>query len=335
MNQLWRNIRWGQRGNFLSVPTDCPQRDERLGWLADAQVFLPTATLNMDVAAFITKWGDDLLDAQSPEGAYPDVAPRVAVERDGAAAWADAGVIVPWLMWRRYGDRRFVERHWDAMERYMAHLLRHNPDLLWTARRGNDYGDWLSVGAHTPRDVLATAYWAYDAKLMAELATVLGRDASHYERLRTGIVAAFNRAYVGDDAYIEGDTQTVYLLALHMDLLPEELRPRAAERLVENIARHDGHLTTGFVGVGLLCPVLSEAGYADVAHQLLLKESFPSWGYSIRHGATTIWERWDGWTEDAGFQTPMMNSFNHYSLGSVGQWLYEYVAGIRAVRAGL
>ena len=209
VNQLWRNIRWGQRGNFLSVPTDCPQRDERLGWLADAQVFLPTATLNMDVAAFITKWGDDLLDAQSPEGAYPDVAPRVAVERDGAAAWADAGVIVPWLMWRRYGDRRFVERHWDAMERYMAHLLRHNPDLLWTARRGNDYGDWLSVGAHTPRDVLATAYWAYDAKLMAELATVLGRDASHYERLRTGIVAAFNRAYVGDDAYIEGDTQTV------------------------------------------------------------------------------------------------------------------------------
>ena len=150
VNQLWRNIRWGQRGNFLSVPTDCPQRDERLGWLADAQVFLPTATLNMDVAAFITKWGDDLLDAQSPEGAYPDVAPRLAVERDGAAAWADAGVIVPWLMWQRYGDVRFVERHWDAMERYMAYLLRHNPDLLWTARRGNDYGDWLSVGAQTP-----------------------------------------------------------------------------------------------------------------------------------------------------------------------------------------
>jgi alpha-L-rhamnosidase len=334
VNQLWRNIRWGQRGNFLSVPTDCPQRDERLGWLADAQVFLPTAMLNMDVAAFVTKWGDDLLDAQSPEGAYPDVAPRLAVERDGAAAWADAGVIVPWLMWQRYGDVRFVERHWDAMERYMAYLLRHNPDLLWTARRGNDYGDWLSVGAQTPRDVLATAYWAYDARLMAEMARLLGRDASHYERLREGIVAAWQRAYLGDDAYIEGDTQTVYLLALHMDLLPEGLRPRAAERLVENIARHDGHLTTGFVGVGLLCPVLSELGYSDVAHQLLLKESFPSWGYSIRHGATTIWERWDGWTEDSGFQTPMMNSFNHYSLGSVGQWLYEYVAGIRALEPG-
>jgi alpha-L-rhamnosidase len=336
VNQLWRNINWGQRGNFVSVPTDCPQRDERLGWLADAQVFFPTATLNMDVAAFITKWGDDVLDAQSPEGAYPDIAPRLVLERDGAAAWADAGIIVPWLMWRRYGDRRLLERHWDAMERYMAYLQRHNPDLLWTARRGNDYGDWLSVGAHTPRDVLATAYWAYDAKLMAEMAGVLGRPerAEHYERLRDGIVAAFNREYVGADAYIEGDTQTVYLLALHMVLLPEALRARAAERLVENIERHDGHLTTGFVGVGLLCPVLSEAGYSDVAHRLLRNETFPSWGYSIRHGATTIWERWDGWTEDTGFQTPMMNSFNHYSLGSVGQWLYEHVAGIRAAKPG-
>ncbi|WP_053227428.1 family 78 glycoside hydrolase catalytic domain [Solirubrobacter soli] len=336
VNQLWRNIRWGQRGNFLSVPTDCPQRDERLGWLADAQVFLPTAMLNMDVAAFITKWGDDILDAQFPDGAYPDVAPRLVMEREGAAAWADAGVIVPWLMWQRYGDVRFVERHWDAMERWMAYLVRHNPDLLWTARRGNDYGDWLSVGAQTPRDVLATAYWAYDASLMASMAGVLGRveRVEHYERLRSGIVAAFNRAYVGEDAYIEGDTQTVYLLALRMGLLAEELRPRAAARLVENIARNDGHLTTGFVGVGLLCPVLSEYGYSDVAHRLLRADTFPSWGYSIRHGATTIWERWDGWTEDAGFQTPMMNSFNHYSLGSVGQWLYENVAGIRPAAPG-
>jgi alpha-L-rhamnosidase len=239
-------------------------------------------------------------------------------------------------MWQRYGDRRLLERHWDAMERYMDHLARHNPDLLWTARRGNDYGDWLSVGAHTPRDVLATAYWAYDAALMAEMAEVLDKPgrAEHYTRLRAGIVAAFNRAYVREDAYIEGDTQTCYLLALHMDLLPEELRARAAERLVENIERHDGHLTTGFVGVGLLCPALSEAGHSEVAHRLLLKDTFPSWGYSIRHGATTIWERWDGWTEDSGFQTPMMNSFNHYSLGSVGQWLYEYVAGIRAAEPG-
>ena len=336
VNQLWRNINWGQRGNFISVPTDCPQRDERLGWLADAQVFMPTATLNMDVAAFLTKWGDDVLDAQSPEGAYSDVAPRLALERDGAPAWADGGVIVPWIAWRRYGDLRLIERHWDAMERYLAYLERHNPDLLWTERRGNDYGDWLAVGEETPRHVLATAYWAYDAKLMAEMARALGRAdrAAHYDDLRARIVAAFNAAYVGEDALIEGDTQTVYLLALHMDLLPAELRERAAERLVENLERHDFHLTTGFVGVGLLCPTLSEAGYGDVAHRLLRNDTFPSWGYSIRHGATTIWERWDGWTDTDGFQTPKMNSFNHYSLGSVGQWLYEYVGGIRAAAPG-
>jgi alpha-L-rhamnosidase len=336
VNRLWRNIGWGQRGNFLSVPTDCPQRDERLGWLADAQVFLPTASLNMDVAAFVTKWGDDVLDAQLPDGAYPDVAPRLIVEREGAPAWADAGVIVPWLMWQRYGDTRLMARHWDAMERYLAYLLRHNPDLLWKARRGNDYGDWLSVGAHTPREVLATAYWAYDARLMADMADALGRAdrAEHYRRLHAGVRAAFNAAYVGEDAYITGDTQTAYALALHMGLLPEQARPRAAQRLVEDIRANGNHLTTGFVGVGLLCPVLSAFGHAGVAHELLRQDTFPSWGYSIRHGATTIWERWDGWTEDHGFQTPAMNSFNHYSLGSIGQWLYEHVAGIRAAAPG-
>ena len=332
VGRLRSNITWGQRGNFLSVPTDCPQRDERLGWLADAQVFMPTATLRMDVAAFVTKWGDDILDAQSPGGAFPDVAPRLApVDRDGAPAWADAGVIVPWLMYRRYGDRRLVARHWDAMERYMAHLLRHNPDPLWTARRNNDYGDWLSVGADTPKDVLATAYWAWDARLMAEMARVLAKPerAVYYDRLREAIVAAFRSAYVADDGRIAGDTQTVYLLALHMDLVPVDLRPRVAERLVADIERHDWHLTTGFIGVGLLCPVLTAAGRADVAHRLLRTDTFPSWGYSIRHGATTIWERWDGWTEQHGFQTAHMNSFNHYALGSVGAWLVEHVAGIR------
>jgi alpha-L-rhamnosidase len=336
VNQLWRNVTWGQRGNFLSGPTDCPQRDERLGWLADAQVFLPSAALNMDVAAFITKWGDDILDAQSPDGAYPDVAPRLGAERDGAPAWGDAGIIVPWTIYERYGDIRILERHWDAMERYLAYLVRHNPDLLWRSRRHNDYGDWLSVEADTPREVLATAYLAYDAKLMARIAGALGRDDRelHYESLYRDVVMAFNRAYVGEDGSIEGDTQTVYLLALHMDLVPEELRERVAERLVADIERHDWHLTTGFIGVGLLCPVLTEAGYADVAHRLLLNETFPSWGYSIRHGATTIWERWDGWTEQGGFQTPLMNSFNHYSLGSVAQWLYEYVAGIRPAKPG-
>jgi alpha-L-rhamnosidase len=331
VDQIWRNALWGQRSNFISVPTDCPQRDERLGWMADAQVFLPTAILNMDVAAFMTKWGDDILDGQSAEGAYPDVVPRLVLERDGAPAWADAGVIVPWLVHRAYGDRRIVERHWDAMDRFMAYLERNNPGHLRTRARGNDYGDWLSIDADTPKDVLATAYWAHDAELMSRMAALLGMtdQVERYRRLRGDIVAAFNRAYVGPDSFIEGDTQTVYALALHMDLLPERSRARAAERLVADIRARDWHLSTGFAGVGLLCPVLAEAGHADVAYRLLLNETFPSWGYSIRHGATTIWERWDSWTEEGGFHRSGMNSLNHYALGSVAQWLYEYVAGIR------
>jgi alpha-L-rhamnosidase len=218
------------------------------------------------------------------------------------------------------------------MERYVAYVIRHNPDLLWRHRRNNDYGDWLAVGAETPRGILATAYWAHDARLMGKIARVLGKSdrAGYYDDLRAGIVEAFNRVYVREDGVVEGDTQTAYLLALHMDLLPDELRPRAAERLVNDIERRDWHLTTGFLGVALLCPTLAAAGYADVAHRLLAQETFPSWGYSIKHGATTIWERWDGWTTDEGFQAPAMNSFNHYSLGSVGQFLYEHVGGIRS-----
>jgi alpha-L-rhamnosidase len=331
VNQLVSNIEWGQRGNFLSVPTDCPQRDERLGWLADAQVFLPTATLNADLAAFVTKWGDDVLDAQSADGAYSDVAPRLVCTRDGAPAWADAGVIVPWIQYQRYGDRRLLERHWPHMERYLSLLQRDNPDLLWTRRRNNDYGDWLAVDESTSNDVIATAYWAHDADLMAKIANVLGLPgrSDAYARLHAGIADAFNAVFVDGNARIHGDTQTAYVLALAFDLLPEKKRLRAARHLVENIQRRQGHLATGFLGVGLICPVLTRHGYAEIAHQLLAQDTYPSWGYSIRHGATTIWERWDGWTNHAGFQTPDMNSFNHYSFGSVGAWLYEYVGGIR------
>ena len=336
VNKLQENIVWGQRGNFLSVPTDCPQRDERLGWMGDAQVFVRTASFNMDVAAFFEKWMVDVEDAQSPEGAFPDVAPLLRGSelidlRWGAPAWGDAGVIVPWTIYRTYGDTRIVERHYDAMARWMEYLHEANPDLIRKNRMGNNYGDWLSPkGDHTPKPLLATAYWAYDAKLMAEMAEATGRneDARKYRDLNERIKAAFQEAYVSPDGRIEGDTQTCYLLALHMDLLPEDLRSAAAEHLVRTIEREDWHLSTGFVGVGYLCPVLTEAGYTDVAYRLLENETYPSWGYTIKNGATTIWERWDGWTEENGFQSPNMNSFNHYSLGSVGEWLYRYVAGI-------
>jgi alpha-L-rhamnosidase len=336
VNELQENIVWGQRGNFLSVPTDCPQRDERLGWMGDAQVFVRTASFNMDVAAFFEKWMTDVEDAQSPEGAFPDVAPLLRGSglidlRWGAPAWGDAGVIVPWTIYRAYDDTRIVERHYDAMARWMEYLQEANPDLIRKNRMGNNYGDWLSPkGDHTPKHLLATAYWAYDAKLMAEMAEATSRneDASKYRDLNENIKAAFEEAYVSPDGRIEGDTQTCYLLALHMGLLPGELRAAAAEHLVRTIERDDWHLSTGFVGVGYLCPVLTEAGYTDVAYRLLFNETYPSWGYTVKNGATTIWERWDGWTQESGFQSPNMNSFNHYSLGSVGEWLYRYVAGI-------
>src|ERR671913_331421 len=228
VNELQENIVWGQRGNFLSVPTDCPQRDERLGWMGDAQVFVRTACFNMDVAAFFEKWMADVEDAQSPEGAFPDVAPllrglSMLDLSNGAPAWGDAGIIVPWTVYRTYGDTRIVEKHYDAMGRWMEYLREANPDLLRTERLGNNYGDWLAPkGDYTPKDLLATAYWAYDARLMAEMAEAIGRrdDARGYEELFRGIKEAFIAAYVFSDGRVKGDTQTCYTLVLHMNLLP-------------------------------------------------------------------------------------------------------------------
>ena len=330
VNKLQHNIVWGQRGNFLSVPTDCPQRDERLGWMGDAQIFARTATYNRDVAAFYEKWMDDVDDAQSPQGGFSDVSPRLVDAGDGAPAWGDAGIIVPWTVYQAYGDTGILGAHWGAMTRWLGYITAVNPDGLWTHRRNNDFGDWLSIAANTPKDVLGTAYYAYDASLMARMARALHRpqEAARYDALFAHIKSAFNDAYVSPDGHIKGDTQTCYVLALRFGLLPPALRPQAAQRLVADIAAKKGHLSTGFVGVGYLCPVLTETGHNAVAYQLLLNDTFPSWGYSIKQGATTIWERWDGYTKEKGFQDPGMNSFNHYSLGSVGQWLYQDVAGI-------
>lgn len=328
VNRLHANIGWGQRGNFVAVPTDCPQRDERLGWLADAQVFAPTATRNADVSAFFARWMRDVVDGQNDDGAFRDVAPIIAFEREGAPAWGDGGVIIPWLLWRTYGDRRVLERSFDAMARWVDHIHRHNPDLLWEHRTGNSYGDWLQVDAETPRDVLATAYFAHSTRIVADAADVLGRPSQRFRQLHTRIRDAFVDAFVTDDGSVKGGTQTAYLLALAFELLPPDLVPPAVDRLAADIESRGNRLTTGFVGVSLLCPVLAEHGRADLAYALLHQDEYPSWGYSIRHGATTVWERWDGWTEHGGFQSAAMNSFNHYSLGSVGDFLYGRVAGI-------
>ncbi len=330
VNQLQSNIEWGQRGNFVSVPTDCPQRDERLGWMGDAQIFVRTATYNCDVAAFYEQWMQTVEDGQSPEGGFPDVAPRKVDLADGAPAWGDAGVIVPWTVYQAYGDTGILQKHWPAMRRWMDYITSVNPDGLWANRRNNDFGDWLSIDADTPKDVLATAYYAYDASLMAQMARALNKpaEAAEYDALFAHIKAAFNTAYVGPDGTVKGDTQTGYVLALRFHLLPDSLREAAAKHLVDNIKSKNNHLSTGFVGVGYLCPVLTDMGHNDTAYTLLLNDTFPSWGYSIKQGATTIWERWDGETPAGGFQDPGMNSFNHYSLGSVGQWLFQSVAGI-------
>ncbi|MET8421810.1 family 78 glycoside hydrolase catalytic domain [Streptomyces sp. NPDC005134] len=330
VNQLQSNIAWGQRSNFLAVPTDCPQRDERLGWLADAQIFAPTASRNADVSAFFARWMRDVVDGQDLDGAFRDVAPVITLDREGAPAWGDAGVIIPWHLWRTYGDLRALDRSFEAMAAWVEHIRRHNPDLRWRNRTGNSYGDWLQVGVNTPRDLLATAYFARSTQIVAETAEVLGRlDASaEYRTLHAAIRSAFIESYVHDDGTVEGGTQAGYLLALAFGLLPERLVEAAVGHLSADIEKRNTTLTTGFVGTALLCPVLADHGRADLAYALLHQHEYPSWGHSIRHGATTIWERWDGWTDHSGFQSAAMNSFNHYSLGSVGDWLFGRVAGI-------
>ncbi|MFO0984579.1 MAG: family 78 glycoside hydrolase catalytic domain [Planctomycetota bacterium] len=330
LNQLQHNIVWGQRGNFLSIPTDCPQRDERLGWMGDAQIFARTACFNYDLAAFFSKWLNDVDDAQSPDGGFADVSPRVVDDADGAPAWGDAGVIVPWTVYQCYGDARILERHYQAMQKWVEYVHQANPDHLWANRRNNDFGDWVSVGSDTPKDVLASAFYYQSTSLLARAARVVGRkdDAQRYEQLAEQIRAAFVQAFVAADGRIKGDTQTCYALALEFDLLPADQRPAALRYLIEDVAKHQWHLTTGFLGVNRLLPALTHGGFADVALRLALCETFPSWGYCVRHGATTIWERWDGWTEDKGFQDPGMNSFNHYAFGSIGEWLYESIGGI-------
>ena len=329
INQLMSNIEWGQRGNYLSVPTDCPQRDERLGWMGDAQVFVHTATDVADVAAFFTKWLVDVDDAQRADGAFTDVSPTRG-SGAGTPAWGDAGVICPWTIYEAYGDRRVLERHLPAMIRWVEWCRAHSTGLIRSKDRGGDYGDWLSIGANTPKDLIGTAYFAYSTHLLAKACAAVGQqeEAAKYEGLFADIRTAFNQRYVAGDGRIQGDTQCCYAMALKFDLLPEGLRARAVQYLADDVAAHGNHLTTGFVGVSYLLPVLTAGGRTDVAYQLLTQDTFPSWLFSVKQGATTIWERWNGWTPEKGFNTPSMNSFNHYSLGSCGEWLYDTVAGI-------
>ncbi|MDQ0643126.1 alpha-L-rhamnosidase [Microbacterium murale] len=332
LDRLFANIQWGLRGNFVSIPTDCPQRDERLGWLADAQVFAPTALVLADLGPLLKRWMRDVRSAQSADGAFPDIAPHLIHLREGAPAWGDGGVTVPWNVYRATGDEGVLTEAADSMVAWVRHIERHNPDLIWRQQVGNDYGDWLQIGEETRKDVLATAYFAYSADLTTRTLYLLGREAEadSIQQLRDRIRDAYRAAFLSGDGTIAGDTQGAYLLTLAFGLYGDDLeRDRIAQKLIRAVERRDVALTTGFVTVGLLCPVLAAVGREDLAFRLLHNDRYPSWLFSVRNGATTIWERWDGWTAENGFQSARMNSFNHYSLGSVGEWFLSGILGIR------
>ena len=335
VNRLHGNAERGLLGNVLEVPTDCPQRDERLGWMGDAQAFAPTAMGIRDATSFYSKWLWDVIDGQRDDGAFPDVAPHVVLEERGAPGWADAGVLVPWLLYERSGDETILERCFPAMVRWVDYVHGHNPDGVWRNKRGYDNGDWLSIDADTPKDLISTAYAAWSAELTARAARALGSDeAARLDGIAATWRRGFQREYVDDDGRVTGDTQAGMAVALRFGLVPEELRSATVEHLAADVAARGDHLSTGFLGVAHLLPALTEAGRGDVAHRLLHQPTYPGWMHAVRHGATTIWERWNGWTEEHGYFEPGMNSFNHYAFGAVGEWLYESVAGLRPVEPG-
>ena len=351
INQLWKNIVWGQRSNFVGIPTDCPQRDERLGWMADAQVFWRTATYNMNLTSFSRKFGGDMRGTQSGSSYFGIYSPGTATPfASSGAGWSDAGVIIPWTSWIQTGDTSVIEQNWAAMEKYLDAINAHNPDGLWVNESGTPFGDWLSPEGKTDYPLIATAYWAYDVTLMQQMAHATGRtrDEQKYKQQFEKIRAAFEKKFVHDDGFIPGadntpspfgeinnpdakskggDTQAGYVLALHMNLLPDALRAKAAQKLADKIEANHGLLGTGFLGTPYLLEELTKAGHIKLAYKLLLNTEYPSWGYLIGHGATTMWERWNG---DQMKADPSMNSYNHYAYGAVADWIYRYAAGVDA-----
>jgi alpha-L-rhamnosidase len=342
LNQLQHNIQWGQKGNFLDVPTDCPQRDERLGWTGDAQVFSRTASFNMNVHNFFTKWLKDVAADQYADGSVPHVIPNVIAQGrtsgpGGSTGWSDVATIVPWNMYLAYGDQQMLATQYGSMKAWVDYMQHQSKNNLWNS--GSHFGDWLfysvnddtdGSSAITSKYLIAQCFYAYSTQLLINAAKVLGKsdDVNTYTALLARIKQAYLNEYVTPNGLISSDTQTAYVLALEFNMLPENLRPQAADRLVANIRRYNNHLTTGFLGTPYLCHVLSRFGHADVAYRLLLQDTYPSWLYPVKMGATTIWERWDGIRPDGTFETPGMNSYNHYAYGAIGDWMYRVSAGI-------
>lgn len=359
INRLYENILWGQRGNFLSVPTDCPQRDERMGWTGDAQVFARTATYNMNVDPFYTRWLYSVRDNQGEDGRYANYVPVVGTPPHGANAgggalgWMEAGIIVPWQMYQQYNDVRILEQHYASMVAYMDYLERRAVNYI---QPFGGFGDWLAIEP-TNSMLTNTAYSAYDALLMEQVAGRLGKEVDQ-KRFRTfyeNIKKSFNEVFVNDEgktfappaSSIFGnnggdmwsglpmqedqlvDTQTSYVVPLQFDLFNEKNKPLALKHLVSNIEKHNYTLTTGFIGTPYLNLVLSDNGYDDIAYKLFEQTAYPSWLYPVLQGATTIWERWNSYTIINGFGPVDMNSFNHYSYGAIQEWMMAYSAGIQ------
>ncbi|WP_372774144.1 family 78 glycoside hydrolase catalytic domain [Mangrovibacterium sp.] len=337
VTKLQQNIQWGQRGNFLDVPTDCPQRDERLGWTGAAQAFASTAAFNFNVHSFYAKWLKDVAVDQSESGSVPNVVPNVLGE-ECSPGWGDVATIAPWTIYRAYGDKLLLENQYPSMKAWVEYIRKTAQQNLWRPKQS--FGDWLFYrpeddnrgrAAVTDKDLIAQCFYAHSTQIMVDAAKILDmdREAQIYDSLLVEIKQAFVKEYVTANGRLVSGTQTAYVLALGFDMLPESMRMEAVNRLVANIQEYDTHLTTGFLGTPYLCHVLSRFGQSEIAYKLLLEKSYPSWLYPVTMGATSIWERWDGIKPDGSFQTPSMNSFNHYAHGAIGDWMYTVAAGIQ------
>ncbi|NKD28208.1 family 78 glycoside hydrolase catalytic domain [Enterococcus casseliflavus] len=343
INRLQKNIEWGQRSNFLDIPTDCPQRDERMGWTGDAQVFASTALFNFDGQRFFQKWLKDLALEQTIKYGVPHVVPNILGSQDGAAAWGDAATIIPWRMYEVYGDRQILDTQYESMKGWVEYIRSKTDERqLW--QQGYQYGDWVALDKEEGSDrvgatdvyLIASAYYAYSTNILAKTAKILGKeeDAKTYQDLYQQIIRDFNEEYLTKTGRLVSETQTACILALHFQLADEVYRPRILETLVQNLAKHNNHLVTGFVGTPYLCHTLSENNQHALAGKVFLKEDYPSWLYAVNLGATTIWERWDSMKPDGSFDESGMNSFNHYAYGSIGDWMYQRLAGIRTLAPG-
>ncbi len=344
VNQLQHNIEWGQKGNFLDVPTDCPQRDERLGWTGDAQVFSRTAAFNMNVHNFFSKWLKDVAADQLPNGSVPFVVPNVlGAGATGSTGWADVANIIPWNVYLAYGDTKVLQDQYNSMKAWVEYMQTNSKNNLWNT--GFHFGDWLFYrpdddndgrAAVTDKYLIAQCFFAHSTQLLINAAKVLGKseDVATYTSLLQNIKEAFVKEYLTANGRLVSGTQTAYVLALNFDMLPEALRQQAADRLADNIKNYGNHLTTGFLGTPYLCHVLTRYGFTNLAYTLLLQEKYPSWLYPVKMGATTIWERWDGIKPDGSFQVPSMNSYNHYSYGAIGDWMYRVMVGLDTYEDG-